>query len=1006
VNQPPAFTSAASTDFTVGTPGTFTFTASGHPTSTFTALGTLPTGVTYAAPTLSGTPTQVGAFPLTVTADNGVAPAATQNPFTLNVVCPTITVSGSALPDGLYQTLYATPDYNQSGSTGSSGSFGATGLPAGLTINTTSGTISGTPTTTVLNGAVAITYTDNFGCSGTFNTTITIRPVATADTYSNGVGNTQFVVGATAPSTPHVFVNANVKSNDNGPGTLVVAFGAPASGAVVEGTTDGTFIYTPNANFTGPSDTFSYTLTDGNGVTNTATVTVSLSEMVWYVDSAAAAGGDGRSHLPFNTLTPAGPASTTANSYIYVHTGSGNTTGNLAMDSGQELRGAGLAFTLNGLSVAAGTRPTLTGTVTLANDTLVTGLNFSGASPAITAVNPSNFSLPILIDQVNVSGGTSALSLTNVTATGTGAITFSNSLIQNTTAAEIFVSGGNIPLSFPANTTINGNAGRLIDISGRSGGTVSFAASLADAAPGTGIFLNNNQSTAFTFTGGMTLNGAATTFTATNASLAGTLSITGTNTIGATTPPTTGTALNVGNINIAAGGITFRSVGASGATSGIVVNNTGATAGLTVTGDGGGSSNGSGGVIQNSTGIGVNLASTRDASLNYVNVTGSADTGIKGLSLTNFTLNRSNVNTNGNSTADDGLRLGEASGSFVGATGNVTISNSSISGNAHNNVHIRNTSGTIASLSVTGSTFSNLNDTFGANAFLFEGSGTSVLTAATMTGNTFANNSPQRALEVQAHDTASVGSFVVTGNTFSDNGIHASFTQDTSSTLTFTFSNNGTVGSPMGAATLHALNVFSSAVSSGGAINGRIENNVIGNAVTTIGGNGIRALIQGRTVATLLVNNNTITHVGGTSGARGIDMQFLGHTTTGLGSTVSDVTLTNNSVDLQSAAAFFPLAAIYLAADNQGSPATVRANITGNNARNTTTGGGSWDWPTFDGNGGQLIFDLVVAGAVAQLVGAGGADAQLTANNPATTAAFVYAAPGVTTFAGPVNTPP
>ena len=33
----------------------------------------------------------------------------------------------------------------------------------------------------------------------------------------------------------------------------------------------------------------------------------------------------------------------------------------------------------------------------------------------------------------------------------------------------------------------------------------------------------------------------------------------------------------------------------------------------------------------------------------------------------------------------------------VGVTGNVSILNSSISGNAHNSVHIRNTSGTIAS---------------------------------------------------------------------------------------------------------------------------------------------------------------------------------------------------------------------------------------------------------------------------------------------------------------------
>ena len=57
---------------------------------------------------------------------------------------------------------------------------------------------------------------------------------------------------------------------------------------------------------------------------------------------------------------------------------------------------------------------------------------------------------------------------------------------------------------------------------------------------------------------------------------------------------------------------------------------------------------------------------------------------------------------------------------MVGVTGNVSILNSSISGNAHNGVHIRNTSGTIDILTVTNSTFNDVNDTFGANAFLFE----------------------------------------------------------------------------------------------------------------------------------------------------------------------------------------------------------------------------------------------------------------------------------------------
>ncbi|GLZ30154.1 hypothetical protein Lesp02_23440 [Lentzea sp. NBRC 105346] len=86
----PAITSATSTSFADGAAGTFTITTTGGPTPVITKTGTLPAGVTFVdngdgTATLSGTTTSVGAYPLTITASNGVAPNATQN-FTLNVV--------------------------------------------------------------------------------------------------------------------------------------------------------------------------------------------------------------------------------------------------------------------------------------------------------------------------------------------------------------------------------------------------------------------------------------------------------------------------------------------------------------------------------------------------------------------------------------------------------------------------------------------------------------------------------------------------------------------------------------------------------------------------------------------------------------------------------------------------------------------------------------------------------------------------------------------------------
>jgi len=87
VDQAPAITtSPTSTTFTVGTPGSFTMTATGFPTPTFTESGALPGGVALtSAGVLSGTPAAGtgGTYPITVTATNSVS-SATQS-FTLTV---------------------------------------------------------------------------------------------------------------------------------------------------------------------------------------------------------------------------------------------------------------------------------------------------------------------------------------------------------------------------------------------------------------------------------------------------------------------------------------------------------------------------------------------------------------------------------------------------------------------------------------------------------------------------------------------------------------------------------------------------------------------------------------------------------------------------------------------------------------------------------------------------------------------------------------------------------
>ena len=122
------------------------------------------------------------------------------------------------------------------------------------------------------NGPIAFTYvvSDGQGGSDTGSVSGTINPInddptAVADSYS------------TDEDTPLNIPANGVLGNDSDVDgdTLTVQSHTAASNGTVVVNGDGSFSYTPNADFNG-TDTFTYTVTDSNGGTATATVTITV----------------------------------------------------------------------------------------------------------------------------------------------------------------------------------------------------------------------------------------------------------------------------------------------------------------------------------------------------------------------------------------------------------------------------------------------------------------------------------------------------------------------------------------------------------------------------------------------------------------------------------------------------------------------------------------------------------------------------------------------------------
>ena len=157
--------------------------AGGGGTYIWSAAG-LPAGLTISsAGVITGTPTALGTSTPTITLNDSVGdtPATRQYSVTISVA-PSIT-STSPLPNAGQNLAYSTTVAKSGGT--APFTWAATGLPAGLASDSTTGVIRGTPTATGTSAA-SVTLTDASGATANKSLSITVAPTITSVVLLNG----------------------------------------------------------------------------------------------------------------------------------------------------------------------------------------------------------------------------------------------------------------------------------------------------------------------------------------------------------------------------------------------------------------------------------------------------------------------------------------------------------------------------------------------------------------------------------------------------------------------------------------------------------------------------------------------------------------------------------------------------------------------------------------------------------------------------------------------------
>ena len=250
----PVFSSAASVAGVQGSAfGGYTASASGSPTG-YTATG-LPPGLSFDASSsyVSGTPTAAGTYQATFTAANSAGTGMATVTFAIAAAAPPTPapiISSSAVATG---TVGKSFSYSISGNN-SPTSYAAGSLPPGLSVNTATGSISGTPTAS---GVFAVPISA-VNASGTANATLTLTvaagpaaPTISSDATARGTVGSSFSYYLSASNSPTGYTA----------GTLPDGLTFNASSGQISGTPTAAGVFTVPVTATNAAATASATLT-------------------------------------------------------------------------------------------------------------------------------------------------------------------------------------------------------------------------------------------------------------------------------------------------------------------------------------------------------------------------------------------------------------------------------------------------------------------------------------------------------------------------------------------------------------------------------------------------------------------------------------------------------------------------------------------------------------------------------------------------------------------------